>query len=99
MSRVIRLVLVVAGMTVAAGCSTTAATAMATNSNLVKEQLAVVSAGHTGCMPEQNDIAIIWAKFDGSGVWTATCKGQTYLCSTIRSTGSSSSYSCALQVK
>jgi hypothetical protein len=50
-----------------AGCETTAVTSMASNSSMVKQQLEVVSAGHTGCMPEENEVAIVWAKADGSG--------------------------------
>jgi hypothetical protein len=73
-----------------AGCISTLA-----NSPLVIEHLQVVSAGHTGCLPADNAISNVSAKADGSGVWNATCKGKTYLCSAAGSTGNSESFSCA----
>lgn len=99
MFRTIRGFIVLSAVVVQAGCTTAAVTAIASSSSLLKDQLAVVSAGHTGCMPEQNAIAIIWAKPNGSGLWTATCKDQVYLCSVITTTSGASSYSCAPQVK
>ncbi len=81
------------------GCATTSnVTAAAASSPVVIEGLQVVSAGHTGCLPENNQVSIIWAKPDGSGLWTATCNGKTYLCSTLATNGVSS-YSCAVQVQ
>jgi hypothetical protein len=65
----------------------------------VISKLQVVSSGHTGCMPEDNQISVIWAKPDGSGLWKAGCKGKTYLCSTITSAGGSATYSCALEAQ
>jgi hypothetical protein len=80
------------------GCATRPdLTAVASNSPIVIEGLKVVSAGHTGCLPDDNQISIISAKADGSGLWTATCKGKTYLCSSVATAGVSS-YSCAPQV-
>ena len=55
----------------------------------------MVSAGHTGCMPEDNVISNVVANLDGSGTWNATCKGRVYLCSAVGSVGNSESYSCA----
>ena len=66
------------------------------NSPMVTRQLQIVSAGHTGCLPEDNQLSNINASADGSGTWNATCKGKVYLCSAISSAGSNSeSYSCA----
>ena len=50
-----------------AGCATTAVASIASNSSMVKQLLEVVSAGHTGCMPGENEVAIVWANADGSG--------------------------------
>jgi hypothetical protein len=81
------------------GCATRAdLTAMASNSPIVVEDLKVVSAEHTGCLPDDNQISIISAKADGSGLWTAACKGKTYLCSTVATAGVSA-YSCAPQAE
>jgi hypothetical protein len=79
------------------GCALSPArvTAAAASSPAVLEKLQVVSSGHTGCLPEDNQISIVWAKADGSGLWKATCKGKTYLCSAVASTGGSEAFSCA----
>ena len=66
---------------------------LSANSLTVQEHLKMVSAGHTGCMPEENVISNVKANLDGSGTWNATCKGNNYLCSA--SGGNSESYSCA----
>ena len=65
------------------------------NSPVVQEHLKTVSAGHTGCAPEDNVISNVNAKRDGSGTWNATCKGKIYLCSAVATVGHSESYSCA----
>jgi hypothetical protein len=65
------------------------------NSPMVQEHLKMVSAGHTGCMPEENVLSNVVANLDGSGTWNATCKGKVYLCSAVGSVGNSESYSCA----
>jgi hypothetical protein len=81
------------------GCATRPdLTAVHSNSPGMVEALKVVSAGHTGCLPEDNQVSIISAKPDGSELWTATCKGKTYLCSTAAINGGSA-YSCAPQLK
>jgi hypothetical protein len=76
--------------------SVSGCTALA-NSPLVTRQLKIVSAGHTGCLPDDNELTNINASGDGSGTWNATCKGKVYLCSGVSSAGSES-YSCALAV-
>lgn len=56
----------------------------------------LVSAGHTGCLPDDNQISNMSASTDGSATWNATCKGKIYLCSAVSSAGSNAeSYSCA----
>lgn len=65
------------------------------NSPIVVKKLKLVSAGHTGCLPDENEISNVDASPDGSGTWNATCKGKVYLCSAVASLGDSESYSCA----
>jgi hypothetical protein len=65
------------------------------NSPTVVHQLKIVSAGHTGCLPDENEISNVNASPDGSGTWNATCKDKIYLCSAVASVGNSESYSCA----
>jgi hypothetical protein len=56
-------------------------------------QLKLISAGHTGCAPEQLTISNV----QGLGaMWNATCNGKTYLCSGVSTGKSSADYSCAL---
>ena len=57
--------------------------------------LQTVSAGHTGCLPEENQISNVKMNLDGSGTWNATCKGKIYLCSAFLGVSKSESYSCA----
>ena len=61
----------------------------------VTDKLKTASAGHTGCVPEENDLSNVVAKPDGSGTWNATCKGKTYLCSAISTINDSQSVHCA----
>ena len=73
-----------------AGCVLTA------NSPMVARQLKMVSAGHTGCLPDDNELSNISLSGDGSCVWNATCKGKVYLCSAVGFAGGSlESFSCA----
>lgn len=76
---------------VATGC----AAHMRASSPIILKRLQLVSAGHTGCLPEANEISNVTLSFDGSGIWNATCKATTYLCTTVGSVGSSESFSCA----
>ena len=78
------------GLTVAAGC-----VPLSANSPIVTDRLKLVSAGHTGCLAEENQISNVSAKADGSGVRNATCWGKTYLCTAVGSTGNAESFSCA----
>jgi hypothetical protein len=65
----------------------------------IPNELKMVSAGHTGCMPDDNQLSNISANLDGNGTWNATCAGKTYLCSGLASTRGSESYSCAPAVQ
>jgi len=76
-------------------CTTAVVTQMAVNSPTVLKQLQLVSAGHTGCLPDDNQISIVFATADGSGLWKATCNGQTYVCSAVSAAERFSTYSCA----
>jgi hypothetical protein len=82
---IVLLVTVVAGTS---GC-------VSVNSPIVQDKLKTVSAGYTGCMPEDNVLSNVAAKPDGSGTWNATCKGKTYLCSAVATVNKSESFNCA----
>jgi hypothetical protein len=75
--------------------ATSGCTAISANSPIVQGKLQMVSAGYTGCMPDENVLSNFAPTFDGSGTWNATCKGRKYLCSTISTVGNSQSYHCA----
>ena len=61
----------------------------------VQNQLKIISAGHTGCAPEQLSISNFHADtFGGGEVWNATCNEKVYLCSGVAGKGSGD-YSCA----
>jgi hypothetical protein len=64
-------------------------------SPMVLEKLQVVSAGHTGCLPQDNHVSILWTKPDGSGLWKATCNSKTYLCSAVATVNGTEAFSCA----
>jgi hypothetical protein len=87
-----RTTLLTACLVMSAGC---AAVRPSPNSPEVLQALKMVSAGHTGCLPDDNEISNVSAARDGSGTWNATCKGKPYLCSAFRAVGGSQSYSCA----
>lgn len=70
-------------------------TAMTADSPAMTKALQIISAGHTGCLPEENEISGVKMNLDGSGIWNATCKGKTYLCSAFLGVSKSESYSCA----
>jgi hypothetical protein len=60
----------------------------------IQDKLKIVSAGFTGCMPEENELSNLAPRPDGSGTWNATCKGKTWLCSAVATT-SAHTYHCA----
>lgn len=61
--------------------------------------LKVVSAGHTGCLPDDNILTNVDMHYNGEGglwggLWNATCHTTPYLCSAVV-TNRSESFSCA----
>jgi len=86
----LRFTVIAVLLTVTGGC-----VPLSTNSPIVQDRLKLVSAGHTGCMPDENLISNVVAHPDGSGTWNATCKGKAYLCTAVSSIGHSESFSCA----
>ena len=66
----------------------------ATGCAITTDHLKTVSAGHTGCAPEQitisnrTHIGVVGT----AETWNATCNGKVYLCSGVDATGE---YSCA----
>jgi hypothetical protein len=67
-----------------------------------EDALKTISAGHTGCTPDQ----ITLSNYQHIGTlgtdetWNATCNGKVYLCSGVGASPSSAgSYSCAPAVK
>jgi hypothetical protein len=65
------------------------------NSPVIQSKLKLLSAGHTGCLPEANVITNMVFSSNGDGQWNVTCKGKTYLCTTIGTAGLAQPYSCA----
>jgi hypothetical protein len=41
----------------------------------------ILTAGHTGCVPEENQLSNLDVRPNGDGTWNAECKNKTYLCS------------------
>lgn len=41
----------------------------------------ILTAGHTGCVPAENQLSNLNIQGDGDGTWNAVCQGKTYLCS------------------
>lgn len=81
----------VMGCLAVSGC----AAPLSARSGPVISRLQMVSAGHTGCLPQQNEISNVVMNLDGSGTWNASCQGKAFLCSAVGSTGGSESFSCA----
>ena len=65
---------------------------------IVMDQLKTVSAGHTGCTPDQLSISNHQNTLTGE-TWNATCNGRVYLCSGAYSGKSSEDFSCAPAAK
>jgi hypothetical protein len=68
------------------------------SSSAFMRRMKIVTAGHTGCLPDANDISNVTRDFGGTGTWNATCNGKLYLCSAVV-LGDSVSSSCAPSVK
>lgn len=75
--------------------TSSACISLSADSPLVQAKLRTVSAGYTGCNPDENVLTNVAAKADGSGTWNATCKGKTYLCSAVGTVNNSESFHCA----
>jgi hypothetical protein len=54
------------------------------------DTLKLISAGHTGCTPDQLTISNV-----RGALWNASCNGKTYLCSGVSVGQSSAEFSCA----
>ena len=75
----------------AAGCVT-----VSPDSPLIKNKLQMVSAGYTGSMPAENQIANVnMIDLAGDSTWNATCKAKTYLCSSVGTVNGGTTFSCA----
>lgn len=77
-----------------AGLLLTLAGCVTPNSPIVTTQLQAISAGHTGCMPEENQLSNVTPS-KISATWNATCKGKVYLCTGVEDISNSRTYSCA----
>jgi hypothetical protein len=80
-----------------AGCASMSANPppSPTTSSFTINPLKLGSAGHTGCLPDDNAISNVALNPNGSGTWNATCKGKVYLCSAVALRGDSQSIGCA----
>ena len=78
------------------GCATLASSIV--ESQPFTNELKAMSAGYTGCLPDNNEVAVISYDTNGHMLWNATCKGKKYLCSTVSTTRSDVS-SCAPAVE
>src|ERR1700676_3362226 len=83
---------VIAILVAIAGCAGRGA--LATDPT-AKRDLQLASAGHTGCLPSENEISDVNVLHEGTGTWNATCKGRIYLCSAVSSGNQVLEYSCA----
>src|SRR5258708_11667835 len=90
---IVRFVASVAMVICAAGCAIPSP-----ESPAIQNKLKLISAGHTGCQPEENVISNVISSPNGDGQWNATCKGKTYLCTTVGTATGSHPYSCAPMV-
>jgi putative lipase involved disintegration of autophagic bodies len=41
----------------------------------------ILTSGHTGCVPDENQLSNLNIQHNGDGTWNAECKNKTYLCS------------------
>jgi hypothetical protein len=61
----------------------------------ISNNLQLASAGHTGCLPSENEISNSNVELSGVGTWNTTCNGRVYLCSAVSSGNQTFEYSCA----
>jgi len=62
--------------------------------SMVTPKLQNVSAGYTGCLPDENQITNVNLNL-GVTTWNTTCKGKTYLCSAVGNSPESTTEHCA----
>jgi hypothetical protein len=72
--------------------------------SMAMDNLKTISAGYTGCTPEQITIQNVTSRntFTSPGeTWNATCNGKVYLCSGVGNSGGTGTgtYSCAVVAK
>jgi hypothetical protein len=84
--RSVAAVLTAAVFTCTSGC-------VSISSPAVQDDLKLVSAGYTGCLPQENTITNS-AQQTGGLMWNATCKGRSYLCTQV-GIGNAATNSCA----
>jgi hypothetical protein len=58
------------------------------------DELRLLSAGRTGCQPQDNKLSNVSTQALGT-TWNATCKGKVYLCTRVVSSDAAASTSCA----
>jgi hypothetical protein len=51
------------------------------NNSGTQSHYQILTAGHTGCVPEENQLSNLVIRGNGDGTWNAVCNGKTYLCS------------------
>jgi hypothetical protein len=90
-----RVIAVIPLLAIAAGC-----TPLSVKSPILVKRMQLISAGHTGCLPDDNEISNVTPAFEGHVIWNATCKGKVYLCTEVSSAlGGGESFSCAPAVQ
>lgn len=77
------------------GCVSLNSTARVSGTTGIGSSLQLESAGHTGCLPGENEITNSTVTLSGVGTWNATCKGRVYLCAAVSSGNQAFEYSCA----
>jgi hypothetical protein len=69
------------------------------DSPMVLSHLKTISAGHTGCLPDENEIDNVSYSPSSSSIWNATCRGKVYVCSAVASGSKSESSTCTPDAK
>jgi hypothetical protein len=73
--RVLNALGALSGVVLVSGCAITL-----TNPG-TQSHYQTLTAGHTGCVPAENQLSNLSIRGDGEGTWNAQCKNQAYLCS------------------
>jgi hypothetical protein len=61
----------------------------------LEDKLKLISAGYTGCAPQDNELSNINAWLNGDGTWNATCKEKNFLCTSVGQVEQGVHYHCA----